>query len=130
MHPPVQSVAPLYVPDQSRAWYLRAVVAEEHGDVEEAHRAWGWAVRMDRGSAWLHLARARFLVRQGELAGADAACLDAQELDPDLPDAALLRAEILVARNRPDEARLLFASACEAGSEAACEQVRHAHEVP
>lgn len=64
----------------SRAWALRAWVAEARGDVEEAERSWRWVARLDRGP-WSRVHQGDHLRRQGS-PEARAAYADAIEADP------------------------------------------------
>ncbi len=56
-------------PDAAR-WMLRAVVAEEEGDLAEARRALQWVARLDRRSPWPLVAMGRLEERAGEYTAA------------------------------------------------------------
>ena len=54
----------------ARGWYLRARVAEEYGDLEEAERSFQWMLRLDRDGTWSLWHWAEFLGRQSQYADA------------------------------------------------------------
>lgn len=82
---PVEAEAPIPrrtlegVPPDVASWYLRAVVAEEMGDLEEAQRALGWVVRLDRSSPWSWYAQGGLAERHGDLGQALSSYVQAQE---------------------------------------------------
>jgi tetratricopeptide (TPR) repeat protein len=87
-----------------RSWYLRAVAAEQRGEVEDAERAWEWVVRLDGHEPWAHLGLGGFLERQGRWDEALDAYRAATVISPDLPEAELGIGRILVGRGFDDEA--------------------------
>ena len=66
-------------PADARAWLLRAVTAEQRGDIDTMRHALQWVVRLDRASPWSWLAKARVEERAG-LPEAGAAYLEALDL--------------------------------------------------
>lgn len=86
-----------HAPGDARGWYLRALVAESRGDADEVDRALAWVVRLDRGSPWAWLARARLLARRGAVDEAIAACREALKRGPELAEARDLLDQLLAA---------------------------------
>jgi tetratricopeptide (TPR) repeat protein len=107
-------------PARARAWYLRAAVAENRGELEEAERSLGWVLRLDGDSPWSHLAWGRYLDRQRRTEEALVALARAVELGPGLGAVHLAYGDVLVRAGRDDEAEhaLRRAVARGAGSEA------------
>ena len=66
------------VPPDAVGWYLRAIAAEELGELDEARRALAWVVRLDRGSPWSWMAQGALAERQGDLQDALAAYVQAE----------------------------------------------------
>jgi len=94
------------------AWVLRARVGEDRGDLDEADRAWQWAVRFGADDPWTWTGRGGFLERAGRADDALSAYREALARDPGLARAHLGIGRILVTRgDDPDGAPELQAAA-------------------
>ena len=87
----------------ARGWFLRARVAEERGDLEEAERAWKWALRLDRESAFLWSHRAQSLEQQRRWDEALEASEASWLIDPSLAQPRLVAARVAL-QQADDEA--------------------------
>jgi tetratricopeptide (TPR) repeat protein len=103
----------------ARSWYLRAIYAEERGDLETADRAWAWVAREDARDPHAHAYRARFLQRQRRWNEAEAAWLRAQALAPGWWEPYAALAALAGHRGDAPRERALLGEAVERGADGA-----------
>ncbi|TNE83977.1 MAG: tetratricopeptide repeat protein [Deltaproteobacteria bacterium] len=106
---------------EGRGWLLRARVAEERGDLEEAERAWGWVLRLEPKFAASWVAWGRFLERQRRDQEASEAYEEALVRDPSWSPAHLHLGDLLVRAGHLKEASRHLEKALEGGEREAYE---------
>lgn len=82
-------------PAKSLQHYALAVLSWQRGELPQAQEHIGIALLFDPDAAWLHLARGRLAIEQGELDSAKTALTRAIHLDRADPQARLLLARVL-----------------------------------
>lgn len=103
------------IPVDARRWFVRARMAEQRGDLEEAERAYRWVARLDASSPYSWLALGLFLESQGRYADGEDACLEAQRRSAQVRDVDLCLGRIRVRTGRDESARPRLEAAAAAG---------------
>lgn len=107
--------APEGVSAEARGWALKARVAEETGDLDEAERALGWVLRLEREEPASWVLWGRYLERQRQSTQAVDAYEQALVRDPEHARAHLHLGDLYVRGERFDEATLHLERAAESG---------------
>lgn len=110
-HGPAVSIAPA----DARGWYLRALAAEQDGELGIAEYSYQWAIRLDRANVDVHLGYARFLLRQDRPRAAVEALEEPERRAPGDPRVHLLLGDAWHAYGDYDKAERSWWTAAEAG---------------
>lgn len=111
----LEPTAERQVSAEARGYVLRARAAEERGDLEEAERALGWVLRLERKEPASFVLWGRYLQRQGRTKEAVEAFAQALELDPNWAPAHLYLGDLMVRGDHFDRAAIHLLAAIDGG---------------